>query len=90
MELKELVFDKLKNIEICKGIENLYDVLTYSPDVKNGDISLPCFPFAKALHKNPLEIADEIVNNFNDEIVERVENVRGYVNFYLNRKKECI
>ena len=87
MELKSLIFDKLKEIDILQGVENLYDLLTYSPDAKNGDVTLPCFVLAKALHRSPIEIGDNIVSLFNDDIVDKAENVKGYVNFYFNKRK---
>jgi len=87
MELKNLIYSKLKDVEVIKTIDNLYDLLTYSPDPKNGDVTLPCFSLAKVLHRSPVDIGNDIVNNFNDEIVEKIENVNGYVNFYLNKKQ---
>ena len=86
MELKDIIFDKLKDLSVFDGVDNLYQLLTYSPDPKNGDVTLPCFSLAKVLHKNPIEIGDSIVNAFTSDIVEKVENVKGYVNFYFNKK----
>ena len=87
MELKKLIFDDLKNLDICKTFDNLYDLLTYSPDVKNGDVSLPCFSFAKVLKISPSQIAEQIVREFKSEYVWKVENINGYVNFYFNKSK---
>ncbi len=87
MELKKLIFDDLKNLNICKTFDNLYDLLTYSPDVKNGDVSLPCFSFAKVLKISPSQIAEQIVREFKSEYVWKVENINGYVNFYFNKSK---
>ena len=86
MELKDIIFDKLKDLSVLDGVDNLYQLLTYSPDPKNGDVTLPCFSLAKVLHKNPIEIGDSIVNEFVSDIVEKVENIKGYVNFYFNKK----
>lgn len=86
MELKDIIFDKLKDLSVLDGVDNLYQLLTYSPDPKNGDVTLPCFSLAKVLHKNPIEIGDSIVNEFTSDIVEKVENIKGYVNFYFNKK----
>ena len=86
MELKDIIFDKLKDLSVFDGVDNLYQLLTYSPDPKNGDVTLPCFSLAKVLHKNPIEIGDSIVNEFVSDIVEKVENIKGYVNFYFNKK----
>ncbi len=52
-----------------------------------GDISLPCFELAKKAGKNPAELARDIESSIassTHELVERVEAVGPYVNFYLN------
>lgn len=87
MDLKNLVFENIKDIEVLSQVDNLYALLTYTADSKNGDITLPCFSLAKVLRKSPLMIADEIKSNMNSDIFEKVENVNGYLNFYFDRKK---
>lgn len=87
MDLKNLVFENIKDIEVLSQVDNLYALLTYTADSKNGDITLPCFSLAKVLRKSPLMIADEIKANINSDIFEKVENVNGYLNFYFDRKK---
>ena len=47
MDLKELVYKDLKNIEELKDVDNLLNLLTISNDVKTGDVSFPCFSLAK-------------------------------------------
>lgn len=52
-----------------------------------GDISLPCFELAKNAGKNPVEVAKEIQSflvEVSCELIDRVEVVGPYVNFYLN------
>ena len=87
MDLKKLVFDNIKDIEILTSVVNLYNLLTYTADSKNGDITLPCFSLAKTLRKSPMVIADEIKSAVNSTIFEKVENVNGYLNFYFDRKQ---
>lgn len=87
MDLKKLVYENLKNIEILKEIDNLYNLLSYTSDNKNGDITLPCFSLSKVLRKNPIEIANTILNDCKSEYFEKVENVNGYLNFFLDKKK---
>lgn len=86
MELKELVYNDLIKIEELKDVENLLNLLTYSGDVKNGDVSFPTFSLAKIFRKSPMEIANNICESFKSEYVERVENVNGYVNFFFDKK----
>jgi len=68
-----------------REIENL---LMEIEDPKMGDFALPCFKFAKELRKSPVVIANEFAKTVKkDEIVEKVEAVNGYLNFFLNREK---
>ena len=83
MDLKLLVLESLKGIEILKDIDNLYDLLKPTIDTKNGDITLPCFSLAKILRKSPIQIADEIIASIKTDSFEKVENVNGYINFFL-------
>lgn len=87
MNIKELVFNELKDIEILKDVDNLLDLLSFTNDTKNGDVTLPCFSLAKVFHKSPAMIASEILDNIHSEYFEKVENVNGYLNFFLNKKK---
>lgn len=87
MELKQIVFDSIKNISILDGVENLFNLLSYTNDTKNGDVTLPCFSLAKVFRKSPMMIADEILKDCKSEYFDKVENVNGYLNFYLNKKK---
>lgn len=58
------------------------------PKIKGqGDISLPCFELAKKAGKNPAELARDIESSIasaTHELIDRVEAVGPYVNFYLN------
>ena len=85
MDLKNLVFEKIKDIDTLSGLENLYALLTYTADSKMGDISLPCFSLAKTLRKSPVMIAEDIASKCSDDIFEKVEAVNGYLNFFLNK-----
>lgn len=85
MDLKNLVFEKIKDIDTLSTVENLYALLTYTADSKMGDISLPCFSLAKTLRKSPVMIAEDIASKCSDPIFEKVESVNGYLNFFLNK-----
>ncbi len=52
---------------------------------KLGDFALPCFPFAKALRKSPVAIAEEIAGSLTHPSIRKTEAVNGYVNIFLNR-----
>ena len=57
-------------------------------DSKNGDYAFPCFRLAKELKKAPPVIANEIKEKIilDENIMEKVEVVGGYLNFYINKK----
>ncbi|MDD4839766.1 MAG: arginine--tRNA ligase [Clostridia bacterium] len=77
----------LKRIKV-EGFEasDLVSMLEVPKDTEKGDIALPCFRFAKALRKSPVQIANDLKENFDDcRFLESVEAVGGYLNFKLNR-----
>ena len=52
------------------------------------DLAFPCFPLSKILKEKPGEIAKEIAKEIKEqEWIEKVEAVNGYVNFFVNHKK---
>lgn len=77
----------LGNISECE-VTKLIEV---PPEDKMGDFALPCFSFAKILHKNPKMIAEELKETMQEiqgELgIEKLEVVNGYLNIYMNRVK---
>lgn len=57
-------------------------------DSKNGDYAFPCFRLAKELKKVPPVIASEIKEKMilDENIIDKVEVIGGYLNFYINKK----
>lgn len=59
-------------------------------DSANGDFSFPCFRLAKELRKSPQVIASEIKEKLeleeNNDIIEKIDVIGGYLNFYINKK----
>lgn len=55
---------------------------------KNGDYAFPCFRLAKELKKAPPIIANEIKEKIelDTSIIEDVQVVGGYLNFYINKE----
>lgn len=80
-EIKTLVYQILKDYVSKEDI-----VIEYPKDRKMGDYALPCFTYAKAMHKSPIAIAEDIKNVLNAELFEKVEVVNGYVNVFINKK----
>jgi arginyl-tRNA synthetase len=73
-----------KHIEEILELENL--VLEKPKDISLGHFATPvAFSLAKELRKNPMLIAQELADKFNDsEIFDSVTAVKGFVNFKLS------
>lgn len=77
--------------QIAKAInineEEILGFIEVPKDTKNGDFAFPCFNLAKTLRKAPPMIANELKEKleFDTEIVEKIEVVGGYLNFYINQ-----
>ncbi len=71
--------------KICE--EEIAEYIEIPPDDKMGDYAFPCFKLAKTLKKAPVIIASEIKENIkiNEEIIEKMETIGGYLNFYINK-----
>jgi arginyl-tRNA synthetase len=65
------------------GVEQEPDLVP-PPDPAMGDLGLPCFPLARALHKAPPLIAEDLASRIQpDEVIDSVAADKGYVNFRL-------
>lgn len=51
-----------------------------------GDLSFPCFILAKALHQNPAQIAQNLVDKVDHTGFANVKAVGPYLNFFIDRK----
>ncbi len=87
MDFKQYVTDKITELTELEK-EAVEKVLETPPEEKMGDLAFPCFILAKTMRKAPPLIATELCEKFkNDENLERVEAVGGYLNFFFNRAK---
>ncbi|MBR2786941.1 MAG: arginine--tRNA ligase [Clostridia bacterium] len=70
-------------------IEELYSFIEIPKDSGNGDYAFPCFRLAKELKKPPVVIAQEIKEKIviDNNIIEKVDVVAGYLNFFINKEK---
>lgn len=86
--LKEIIAasikDAINNDEI--SMEDILNALEEPKDSKNGDMAFPCFKLSRVLKNSPINIAQNIKENikYDDGIINKVENVNGYLNFYIN------
>ena len=81
--IASVIFNALENEEIT--IEDIEEKVETPKDKKNGDFAYPCFNLAKILKKAPVMIGNDLASKINaDEKISKVENVNGFLNFYLN------
>ena len=72
--------------------EEISSLLVTPPDPKMGDLSLPCFKFAKVLRKSPAIIAEELAANIKEKLPAGVSDVcalNGYLNFKFDKLSEA-
>ena len=68
----------------CEELEGYIEI----PPEDMGDYAFPCFRLAKELKKAPQVIAEELkakIEAYENDAIERVEVVGGYLNFYINK-----
>ena len=71
--------------EMGVGKDAWESLLQPSREASQGDLTLPCFPFASVLRKAPQAISDEIAGLFPQlEALASVSSVNGYLNFTAN------
>lgn len=67
------------------GIEEPVEAVQ-PPSEDFGHLGFPAFSFARQLRRAPQQIAEEIAANFQpDELIDRVETLKGYVNIFFNQ-----
>ena len=75
-QIKKIIYDYF-NGEVSEDLIKI----EYPKDKTMGDYAIPCFGFSKVLHKNPNDIATELLENtsLNGNVLN------GYFNIELNR-----
>ncbi len=86
-EMKKLIassiYATLQNENIT--LEEIEAKIETPKDKKNGDFAYPCFNLAKTLRNSSVNIANDIKSKITlDDKISKVENVNGFLNFYLN------
>lgn len=83
---KKIAEEISKTVNIEK--EEIETYIEKPIDNKNGDYAFPCFRLAKELKKAPPIIANEIKEKIelDTSIIEDVQVVGGYLNFYINKE----
>ena len=82
MNIKKLIAE---NIDLSLDVD-LEKLIIESISANKGDYCLPCFALAKTMHMAPMLIANEIATKIKpNKLIDHVEVVAGYVNFFLNK-----
>ena len=83
---KQVIADAIAKV-INIDEKDLESYIEIPKDDKNGDYAFPCFRLAKELKKAPPVIANEIKEKLeiNKNIIQKVEIVGGYLNFYIDK-----
>lgn len=73
---------------VSKTAEIDDSMLEQTKNPKLGDFALPCFLLAKNLKKSPVDVAKKIAEDSKPtELIEKIEAVGPYVNFFINKSK---
>ena len=82
-EIEQLIGQALVKAGISS--DNWRQMLAPSRDTSQGDLSLPCFPLAKQLSRNPVELAQSIADEISSNpAIGEVSAVGGYLNIKAN------
>ena len=74
-------------VELGITDDNWKTMISASREKSLGDLSLPCFAFAKQLSMAPNDIAEKLRTTIEtNEIVEEINSTAGYLNFKSSRK----
>ncbi len=85
--VNDKVLDSIES-SIDMNSEELFQLLEIPSSEDFGDYSIPCFKLAKVMKKSPKVIASEISSSLQkNPWIDRVEEVNGYVNIFINRVK---
>lgn len=90
--IAQLLEEQLQSSASSLSAADIDALLEWPADDAHGDFAFPCFSLAKLRRQAPPAIAKELADGFVPErlqqaMVERVEVVGGYLNFFLNHEK---
>lgn len=68
------------------SLEDILGLLEKPKSVEHGDLAFPTFSLAKVFRKAPQQIAADLGEKISSPIVEKVEVVGPYLNFFLDKK----
>lgn len=85
MDFKKEIANKIGRLVEMEQ-EKIMELIEIPPQSNMGDYAFPCFQFSRIFRKAPNMIAADLAGKLTpDHIVERVEAVGGYLNFFVNK-----
>ncbi|MGE7673216.1 arginine--tRNA ligase [Lysinibacillus sp. NPDC094403] len=67
------------------SVNEIQNLLEKPKNLDLGDVAFPCFTLAKKLRKAPHNIASDIKNKLNCDLIQEVQVVGGYVNIFYQQ-----
>lgn len=84
MDYKKIIAERIKKMTNLET-ETIERLIEQPPQPDMGDYAFPCFQLAKTMRKAPNIIAQELKTTINTDGFERIENVGGYLNFFVDK-----
>ncbi|WP_026477019.1 arginine--tRNA ligase [Alkaliphilus transvaalensis] len=86
MDFKKKLGQELQPYMGEMSLEEIISTIEVPKNADMGDFAFPCFKLAKVFRKAPNAIAQELVEKIElSDAFAKVENVGGYLNFFVNR-----
>lgn len=86
IDFKKEIAEILKN-QVDMNLKEILEMIEIPPNSQMGDFAFPCFKLAKVFRKAPNLIAQDLSEKINSpDLLEKVEAVGGYVNFFIQKK----
>ena len=87
MSIAEDIVSALQQVYGETGLSagDVASAIEIPPDTAMGDYAFPCFRLAKTLRKAPPMIAESLKEAVSAPFLAKVEAVKGYLNFYIDR-----
>lgn len=86
MNYKRKIAEVIKS-KVNMEFEIIEKLIEIPPSAEMGDYAFPCFQLAKIFRKDPNIIAKELKSKLNEESFEKVENLGGYINFFVDKSE---
>ena len=88
--MKNKIIDILEDNIKEMNREEIEAVLEIPKKTDMGDFAFPCFKLAKVFRKAPNLIAQDLTKKIaseNYDVISKVENVGGYINFFIAKEE---